>query len=373
VSAPLRFLSVSVLAWGVLRAATLGVVPGFTVSEASAIPPPPIVPTELSSPAPVAVASADDGWILPPDVAPPPPTPRADLSRLGSAGFRPVAYYVPGYPPMPAQASSAPIAPRRPWSLASYGAAAPLAFLTAAAPAAEVYTQLPPLVPAAGVPQRSLPLAASAAVTPKLDRWQMSSWAVLRGMPQPGALASGGTLGGSQGGARVTYAFNQSIAGSLRMTSPLGGSRGAEIAAGLRWAPLRSLPVAITAERRQSLSPHGGGRSDFALFAEAGLYRRPMPWRLELDAYAQAGVVGLTERELFADGAIAFTRPVYGRFSAGFGLWGGYQPGLYRIDAGPRVSMRVRDNIRAHVDWRQQIVGNAYPTSGPALTLAADF
>ena len=98
-----------------------------------------------------------------------------------------------------------------------------------------------------------------------------------------------------------------------------------------------------------------------------------MPWRFELDAYAQAGIVGLGRRDLFADGAIAFTRPVYGRFSAGLGMWGGYQPGLYRLDAGPRISMKVRDNIRAHVDWRQRVAGNAQPASGPALTLAADF
>ena len=50
------------------------------------------------------------------------------------------------------------------------------------------------------------------------------------------------------------------------------------------------------------------------------------------------------------------------------GVWGGYQPGLYRIDAGPRVSMRVRDNISVHVDWRQRLAGTAQPGSGPAIT-----
>ena len=67
------------------------------------------------------------------------------------------------------------------------------------------------------------------------------------------------------------------------------------------------------------------------------------------------------------------SRPVWGRFSAGFGVWGGYQPGLYRVDAGPRISMRVRDNISVHLDWRQRLAGDAAPGSGPALTLAADF
>jgi hypothetical protein len=207
----------------------------------------------------------------------------------------------------------------------------------------------------------------------RLDRIQMSTWALLRGAPEPGALATGGTLGGSQAGARVLYAFNRWVAASLRTSSPLGGSRGAEVAGGIRVTPFRSIPVAFTAERRQSISPHGGGRSAFALFAETGLYHEPMPWEFTLDAYLQAGVVGLNSRDLFADGAFAFSRPVWGRVSAGFGVWGGVQPGVYRIDAGPRISVRVRDNIHAHVDWRQRVAGDAHPGSGPALTLAADF
>ncbi|HYI42803.1 MAG TPA: hypothetical protein VD768_04190 [Sphingomicrobium sp.] len=354
-SAPLRFLSVAVLAWAGIRATTLDALPGFTVSHAAQLPPP-VVPTELDARAAVSLPQAVGGWIE----AAPSPAPQF-VARPAAA---PPYYYVPAYQAAHSRYSAAQIAPRAAWSLRPGS--------VAVVPASADYAALPPLIPAGAMPQRSTPVATVPAPLPKLDRWAMSSWAVLRGVPQPGALASGGTLGGSQGGARVTYAFNRSLAASLRMTSPIGGSTGAELAGGIRWAPLRSVPVAITAERRQSLSPHGG-RSDFALFAEAGLYRRPMPWRFELDAYAQAGIVGLAERDLFADGAIAFTRPVYGRFSAGFGTWGGYQPGLYRIDAGPRLSIRVRDNIRAHIDWRQRIVGNAQPNSGPALTLAADF
>ena len=98
-----------------------------------------------------------------------------------------------------------------------------------------------------------------------------------------------------------------------------------------------------------------------------------MPWKFTLDAYVQGGLVGLKSRDYFIDGAFAFTRPIWGRVSAGFGLWGGAQTGIYRVDAGPRVSVRVRDNIYAHVDWRQRIAGSAQPSSGPALTLAADF
>ena len=98
-----------------------------------------------------------------------------------------------------------------------------------------------------------------------------------------------------------------------------------------------------------------------------------MPLGFTLDGYAQGGLVGFNSRDLFVDGGIAFTRPIYRQFSGGFGIWGGAQPGLYRIDAGPRVTMRVRGNVRVHLDWRQRIAGNAQPGSGPALTLAGDF
>lgn len=364
-SAPVRFLSVAVLAWAVVRATTVGALPGFTVSHAKPAQPPPIVATELNAPvldaAPLSPPAGGE-WAMPVDLAP--------IAAAAPPRFRRTPYYyLPAYAPIHSPYYAAPIAPRAGWSLASANAS----LAPALVPAASGYSQLPPIAPAAGVPQRSTPHAAAVPAKPRLDRWQMSSWAVLRGAPAPGALASGGTLGGTQAGARLTYGFTRSLAASLRATSPVGGSRGAELAGGIRWVPLRSLPMAITAERRQSISPGGGGRSDFALFVEAGVYRRPVPWRFELDAYAQAGVVGVTGPDLFADGAFAFARPVYGRFSAGFGMWGGYQPGLYRIDAGPRISMRVRDDIRAHVDWRQRIVGNAQPASGPALTLAADF
>jgi hypothetical protein len=207
----------------------------------------------------------------------------------------------------------------------------------------------------------------------RLDRLQLSTWALLRGQPGPTGLATGGTLGGSQAGARLTYHVSPMLAASLRTTSPVGGARGGEIAAGIRVTPFRSIPISMTAERRQAIGRLGGGRSAFALFLEGGVYQRPMPWGFELDAYAQGGVVGARSRDLFADGGFTMTRPLFGRYSAGFGMWGGVQPGLYRVDAGPRVSMRVRNNMRVHLDWRQRVAGNAEPGSGPAVTLAADF
>ena len=367
-SAPVRFLVLVVASWGAVRAATLGIIPGFTVSYAKPLPPrqsAAIVPTELPTIPPLE-ASAPQPWPVGEQAYWQPPQPR----------FAPVpAGYVLPYPyPVQASVSQLPIPPRPQWQLPSRPARQDPQFYTPS-PTIDDWQVAP--MPAMAFPERRSspvpPLVSQPEVKPKLDRLQFTSWALLRGAPGPDTLATGGTLGGSQAGARLTYAVNPWLAASLRSTSPVGGSRGAEVAAGVRLTPFRSIPIAITAERRQAISPHGGGRSAFALFVEGGLYRQPMPLNFDLDAYVQAGVVGLRSRDLFADGAFALTRPVWGRFSAGFGVWGGVQPGLYRVDAGPRISIRLRDNIRAHIDWRQRIVGNAAPASGPSLTLAADF
>jgi hypothetical protein len=209
----------------------------------------------------------------------------------------------------------------------------------------------------------------------RIDRVQVSAWALVRnqqpGVVGPSSLAGSGNLGGSQAGGRLTYAFTRQIAASLRTSSNIG-QRGFEVAGGVRVQPLVSLPVWITVERRQRVGAFGG-RNAFAIFAESGLYQRPLPWQFSFDGYLQAGIVGLKSRDAFIDGALAVTRPVYKNFSAGFGLWGGAQPGLYRVDAGPRVTMQVRKNVRVHFDYRQRLAGNALPGSGPAVTLGADF
>ncbi|WP_458389101.1 hypothetical protein [Sphingomonas sp. F9_3S_D5_B_2] len=221
--------------------------------------------------------------------------------------------------------------------------------------------------------QTAIPAVAQA----RLDRIQLSMWALLRSTqtltaaPAP-SLAPNGMLGGSQAGARLIYNFKAQIAAVLRTTTEVG-RRGGEVALGFRVHPLQSVPVWITAERRQRLGMTGGGRNAFALFAEGGVYDRPVFGDFLLNAYAQGGLVGFKRRDLFADGALTVTRPVYKQFSAGLGVWGGVQPGLYRVDVGPRVTMRVRNNVRVYFDWRQRVAGNARPGSGPAVTLAGDF
>lgn len=361
-SAPIRFLALVLTGWVGIRAFTLGEIPGFTVSYAKERPAsrlPPIVATQFPA-LPPAQAFAQQPWAQ---------------QQAGYAAYPPLPlparYYYPAYPYAPAlQPEPQAIPPRPAWTLPS--SAGGLAFNASSPTLGDWQISALPELPRAQ--SRPIPVfPAQPMVQPRLDRVQLTTWALLRGPSEPGTLATGGTLGGSQAGVRLSYNFNRWLAASFRTTSPVGGSRGAEVAGGVRITPFRSIPIAITAERRQSISRDGGGRSAFALFAEGGLYHQPMPLDFSLDAYFQAGVVGFNSRDLFADGALAFTRPVWGRVSAGFGLWGGAQPGVYRLDAGPRISVRLRDNIYAHIDWRQRLAGQASPASGPALTVAADF
>ena len=67
------------------------------------------------------------------------------------------------------------------------------------------------------------------------------------------------------------------------------------------------------------------------------------------------------------------TRPLWRNLSAGLGAWAAAQPGLSRVDVGPRMSLRLGRGMRAHVDYRLNVAGNAQPGSGTVVTLAGDF
>ena len=362
-SAAIRFLGITVVAWVGLRAFSLGLVPGeetlaslssilpgFTPAPEIAYDPPPLAPVEApifsipTAATPATLVAAE----IP---APPVPTPALDAAQV-----RLIAVSTP------APVWLAPLPKLDDWPLSRI----------ASASLSQAQSQRQ------SIPVRTAPATmtpATAAIRPRLDRITLTTWAMLRqipaGTPLPSdSLASGGTLGGSQAGARLAYAFNRALAASLRTTSSIGRDRGAEVALGVRWTPLRNIPLSITAERRHGF---GSGRSAFAVFAEGGVYDRPMPFKMRMEAYAQAGVVGFRQRDWFADGAMTFTRPVWRQFSLGAGVWGGVQPGVYRLDAGPRLSMRVGRSMRVHLDYRQRIIGNAAPGSGPAVTIAGDF
>lgn len=361
-TAPFRFLGLAAMAWVGVRAASLGMFPGATALD------PPSDPSTMSR-APLAqsqLVQPYDGVMTPP----------MNYSYF-PAGYQPAPYPMPpvpyGYQPriQPIYLAAPSPAPVR---TNGWDAVMPLPQPLAYAEIDHGSWPVPTGVGAQAAPKMTFPASAA---PPRFDRWQFSTWAMMRRGATGTSLANGGTLGGSQGGARLTYRFNDHLGVAARFSSALGGRRGAEAALGVRWQPLASVPVALNVERRQKLGRFGG-RSDFAAFAEGGLYQRPITGKLKLDGYAQAGIVGMKSRDWFADGAVSVSHPIWNRFSGGVGVWAGGQRdaglgAIYRVDAGPRLSVDLYRGTRLHLDYRQRLVGNALPGSGPTVTFAGDF
>ena len=361
-SQSIRFLGLAVMAWAGVRAVSLGLVPGTQAlafdlpqrAEAATIPP--VEPTQLPPIQPLAPQAYQAPGYGPYGPYPP---------HQQMAGYMPYPVYVP----MPAAA------PGRspPVRYADYAPSGTMPANPYFEPVQPI-EEWPQTAFAAPVPGHQVTPSFEKAGTPgAFDRIQLSTWAMLRGTPGQASLAGTGTLGGSQAGARLLWRFNPHLAASLRTTAPVNSQRGGEAALGIRYQPFASIPVAITAERRKAFGQYGVGRNAFAAFVEGGLYGRPLPLNSSLDAYLQAGIVGAKTLDWFVDGQAAVTRPVYRNFSAGLGVWGGAQPGLSRLDVGPRLSVRVGKRMRVHADYRHKLVGNAQPGSGGVVTIAGDF
>lgn len=227
-------------------------------------------------------------------------------------------------------------------------------------------TQPPPL----------LPLATPAAITPRgPSRLAGSVWGITRdgGIGQ----ASGGQLGGSQAGIRVTYALGASrrVALATRLSTPLAG-RGAEAALGLDWQPTR-LPIHLLAERRIAID---GGRGGTMLGLVGGYGPAPIAGPVTVEGYGQAGLIARDGTEAFVDGALRLAHPIArrgkARLDVGIGTWGGAQRGAARLDVGPSLGLVVpvaNHSLRLTADWRQRIAGDARPDSGPALSIGTNF
>ena len=368
-SAPIRFIGLALFAWVGVRAASLGLLPGMTA----------LVPPAAAQP----VAGAATAMVSTPDMAQHFAAPDPAAYPASPYAYQPAAYaYPPPYPPQIIAQRPTFIVPAGWAPQARYPDSRPSAWEAVLPTPAhqERFAELEPFaleVPAVPTPQRVEQLALSPPPPPKLDRLALSSWALLRNGLGNAGLVSGGTLGGSQVGARLSYKFTPQIAASLRFSSSAGGVRGAEAAAGVRWQPFKSVPLALNVERREGLGRFGG-RSAFAAFVEGGLYQQPVALGFNLDSYAQAGVVGVNSRDWFADGSAALTRPIWRGLSGGLGMWAGGQSNdpygiLYRVDGGPRLSLALKRNLKVHLDYRQRLAGDALPQSGPALTLAGDF
>ena len=190
----LRFLAVAVVGWGGVRAATLGALPGtemFSI-ERSEAKPAPIVPTEFPPIDPVQPMAQ-----IPPELMP----------YAGMPQAVPVRYQPITVPIVYASAAQPrPLTPLLP------------------DPGPVFNSRIPPLdewplsrIASASMPARRssvVPLQSAPVVSQRLDRLQLTTWAMMRQQQPgvvlgPGSLATGGTLGGSQAGARLTYAFTQ--------------------------------------------------------------------------------------------------------------------------------------------------------------------
>jgi hypothetical protein len=340
-SPPLRFLILLLAGWSAMRAALLA--PGWWATPADAG----ARPARIDK---VAEAERRTG--------PPRSRPTAAPRRVGAgAGRIAMAAAAPRRLALPAAAAAKRSAPHLPaWTEPVWKPPS----------ATAVYRRQP---------QRPLPGPADPRPAAAAPRWSLTAWSFLRrGDAAP--LAAGGTLGGSQAGARLAYRLNRDsgrpLALALRLTAPVRRPAAAEAALGLDWQPSRRVPVHLLAERRQKLGPDG--RSAFGLTVYGGLSDAAVG-RLIVDAYAQAGIVGARSRDRFADGALRLSLPL-GRARLGVGAWAAAQPAVARLDLGPQASLRLPlagRNVTLTADWRQRVAGNARPSSGPTLTFATDF
>lgn len=214
-----------------------------------------------------------------------------------------------------------------------------------------------------------------------LAGWSLVGWLYLReGSDRaPDTLGAASQLGGSQAGLRFGYGFGDAGRARAygRATLAVQRPQQREVAFGLAFAPLAHLPVDVAIEQRVALGREG--RTVLAIMASGGVSEVALPAGFRLDAYAQAGVVGMRRRDGFADGAVVVDRRLGASETSlrlGALAAGAIQPGAGRVDVGPRLTLRLPDvgkGSRIALDWRQRVAGDARPESGLALTLASDF
>jgi hypothetical protein len=218
------------------------------------------------------------------------------------------------------------------------------------------------------------------------ERWSLDAYSYWRGgtgsAPLGTARAPG--LGGSQSAVRIDYMLGSRSRTRLfaRLTgSPIGGVQ-ADVAFGAAFRPLAGIPVDLMAEHRLPLA--GGGNSATLVYAAGGVSHVALPLNLQLSAYGQGGVAvrgqATARVQTFADAALSVERPLARigdlHISAGVMAAAAAQPGVRRVDVGPRVTLQLDDvgkGARLSLDWRARVAGNARPESGLALTLSSGF
>ncbi|WP_313808768.1 hypothetical protein [Sphingobium sp.] len=212
------------------------------------------------------------------------------------------------------------------------------------------------------------------------DRWRASAWLLWRdGSATRADAIAGGRLGGSQAGVRIDFDLTP-LASSratayARASAALNRPASPEAALGLSWQPARAVPISLAAERRIALGK--GGRNANALIVVGGFGPKPIVSSLEIEAYAQGGMVGFRSNDFFVDGKMSLLSPIsHSPLRIGASLSGGAQPQVERLDIGPELQVRLPFrpvSARLGIEWRERIGGRAAPASGLAVTLGADF
>lgn len=223
------------------------------------------------------------------------------------------------------------------------------------------------------------PLLPPAPLQQASDRWRASAWILWRPDGSGNDLARLGRLGGSQAGIRIDREIaapgSSRLAAYARATTALQPPAAPEAALGVALQPGRSLPVTVAVERRTALGD--GGRNAMAAYVAGGFGPTPVFGSLQASGYAQAGVVGVRQRDAFVDGKFSLLATLpKSLLKLGGSLSGGAQPGVHRVDIGPEAQMRLSlpaTTARLSLEWRERIAGRAAPSSGLALTLASDF
>lgn len=217
------------------------------------------------------------------------------------------------------------------------------------------------------------------------SRFSADAWVLMRsGMGGNAPLVAGTAgYGGSQSGAVLRYRLfandQRQAAVFLRAASALALPQ-REATVGLQLRPLPKVPVVLLGEAR--LTNDGtGNRLRPAVQAVSQFAPVSLPLGLRGELYAAGGYVGGRGATPFYDVAGVADRKLLmlapgAELRVGAGAWAGGQRGVGRVDVGPRASVGFhvkRIGLRAAVDYRARVSGNAAPGSGPALTLSAGF
>ena len=224
---------------------------------------------------------------------------------------------------------------------------------------------------------RALPQPASS------GRWSGDAWLLWRG-DGSGPLAAGqSSYGRSQAGAVLRYRLAPPSAHRpvvyVRVTRALAGTRESDLAAGVAVRPFAGLPLSLAGEVRVNDGPAGRELRP-AAFAVTDLPPLGLPLGLRAEGYAQGGYVGGHFATAFVDGQgridLKAGRSGQAEVRVGAGLWGGAQKDAARLDVGPSATASISlgdARVRAALDYRLRVAGDAAPKSGPALTISAGF